>query len=135
MIDLQETIQIKIKHIEELLFKLENKENITITAILQDELKNLKEMCLEYKKTTEDKKVIRKEESSGKTRYYLKDGSVYVTRGKEYRYLYDTKTKIVTYEFDNGQVERTFASGIKEIRKKDGSIIIKSNVNDYDHLC
>lgn len=134
MKNLQETIQDKMVYIEELLSKLENKENIPVTSVLEDELRSLRLLCIEHKKFDEDKKVTKKEESGSKMRYYLKDGSIYVIKKNEYRYLYDAKTKVVTYEFENGQIERTFANGIKEIRKKDGSIIIKDGIKDYEYL-
>ena len=49
----------------------------------------------------------------------------------EYRYLYNFKSKTITYEFENGQIERTFVNGMKEIRKSDGSIVIKTNAKEY----
>ena len=134
MLDLQEEIQIKMKYVEDLLSRLENRENVSVLSILKEEIKNLGTLCKDYNKTRDDKLVIKKEENMGKIRYYLKDGSVYVVKGKEYRYLYDSKTKVVTYEFENGQIERTFFNGIKEIRKNDGTIIIKNGSKDYDYL-
>jgi hypothetical protein len=79
--------------------------------------------------------VVRKEDGRNKTRYYLRDGSIYVIRkGRgSYRYLYDSQTRTVTYEFKNGQVERTFDGGIKEIRRKTGEIVIKCGINDYEY--
>lgn len=134
MNELGEAIQTKMKYIEDLLTKIENNEQVSITTILEAEIKNLRELNQEYQKSRDDKKVVRKEESGSKTRYYLRDGSVYVTKGKEYRYLYDMKTKVVTYEFEGGQIERTFPNGIKEIRQSNGSLIIKNGSKEYDYL-
>lgn len=134
MFDLGHEIHEKMKHIENILSKVENGELVSVVSVLQEEIKTLRNLTEEYKTIIEGKKVMKQEESGTKTRYYLKDGSVYVVKGKEYRYLYDTKTKIVTYQFENGQIERTFENGLKEIRQPDGSITIKSGVKEYDRV-
>lgn len=134
MQDLNKAVMLKMKYVEELLTKLENREAPSITTLLKQEIEQLKEQINEIKTQSEDKKVVGKEESGSKTRYYLKDGSVYVVKRREYKYLYDSKTKVVTYEFDNGQIERTFPSGIKEIRKTDGTVVVKTGSKEFDFL-
>lgn len=129
-----DTIEIKIKYIDELLTKLESGEAPSIISILQKEVKDLKALNEQYQAARTNKKVVRRDENSGKTRYYLNDGSIYVVKNHEYRYLYDADSQTVTYEFANGQIERTFANGIKEIRQKDGSIVIKSSAKDYEYI-
>lgn len=126
------SLLVKINYIEELLSKLENHEAPSIVEIIKKELVCLRKMAEEHRKQSEEKKVIGREDKEGRTRYFLKDGSVYVIKGRKYRYLYDAKSKIVTYEFENGQIERTFESGIKEIRRKDGSIVVKTGEKDYE---
>jgi hypothetical protein len=70
-----------------------------------------------------------------KIRYHLKDGSTYVVnRENKYRYLYDVGTKIITYEFSNGKIERTFPGGLKEIRHPDGTVTIRNGTKDYDFI-
>lgn len=79
--------------------------------------------------------MVHEEHNKGKTRYYLHDGSTYVvSKNNKYKYLYDAKSRIITYEFDNGQIERTFPNGLKEIRYKDGSITIKNGSREYDYI-
>jgi len=134
MLDPREYVELKIKYLDELISKLENKENVSICSVLENEMRILNATVQEYQKEQENKKVINKEETSSKKRYYLKDGSVYVVKGREYRYLYDASTKVVTYEFENGQVERTFPNGLKEIRQKNGCIIIKNGQKEYDYI-
>jgi hypothetical protein len=134
MLDINKTVVLKMKYIEELLTRLENREPPSIIALLKNEMEQLRLQVNVIKSQGEDKKVVGKEETLNKTRYYLKDGSVYVVKGREYKYLYDSKTKVVTYEFDNGQIERTFQNGIKEIRKKDGTVIIKTGPKEFDYL-
>ncbi|KAI4291445.1 hypothetical protein PAPHI01_0719 [Pancytospora philotis] len=129
-----EAIQVKMKYIDELLTKLENKEALTVVAMLHKEIEDLRALNTECQSIKDGKKVVRRDEKCGKSRYYLKDGSVYVVKNHEYRYLYDSKSKVVTYEFANGQVERTFANGLKEIRQRDGSIVIKSSAKDYEYI-
>lgn len=128
----EEEIAARMKYLEELIVRLENKETIDVETLLGHELQTLKQLCEEKIARDESKKVIRKEEKGLKSRYYLSDGSVYVVKGRNYRYLYDSSSKIVTYEFENGQIERTFANGIKEIRRPDGSIIIKDGQAECD---
>lgn len=134
MTDKSKSILEKITYIDNLLGKLENKDIVTINSILQEEIDRLRTQIAEYKLSIENKEVIEKEECPSKIRYYLKDGSVYVVKNKEYKYLYDAATKVVTYEFENGQIERTFESGLKEIRRSDGSIIIKSSPKEFDYV-
>ncbi len=134
MQDMNKAIALKMKYIEELLTKLENRESPSVISILKEEMEQLKQQIMEIKSKNEDKRVVGVEESGNKSRYYLKDGSVYVVKGKEYKYLYDSKSKVVTYEFENGQVERTFQNGMKEIRRRDGSIVIKTSPKDFEYL-
>lgn len=129
-----EAIQYKMKHVDELLTKLESREAPSIVALLQREIEELRALSAQFQQLRDGKKVVRKEERNSKMRYYLKDGSVYVVKSNEYRYLYDARTKVVTYEFENGQVERTFESGLKEIRQQDGSIVVKNGAKDYEYL-
>lgn len=100
---------------------------------LRHELTRLRQLNDEYQIMINTKKVVHTTSSGTKTRYYLKDGSSYVI-GKNYRYLYDANSKSVTYEFDNGQIERTFSNGLKEIRRPDGSIIIRDGPKEYEYL-
>lgn len=134
MADLSQSIQAKMKYIDELITKTENYDAPSIYSILRNEIDLLKSQIAELKASNEDKKVVGKEEKASKTRYYLKDGSVYVVKGREYRYLYDAKSKVVTYEFENGQIERTFDHGLKEIRRRDGTIVIKTGPRDFDYI-
>lgn len=134
MDDAGRSILIKMKYIEELLTKVENHEAPSILTIIKNEIETLKKLAEEHKLKTDEKKVIGKEDKGGRTRYFLKDGSVYVVKGRNYRYLYDSKSKVVTYEFENGQIERTFEAGIKEIRKKDGTIVVKTGQKDYEFM-
>lgn len=129
-----ENIRIKMNYIDSLLSRLENNENVSVITILQDELDCLKKQISEQNQDLLDKTVVGKEEKSLKSRYYLKDGSVYVIKPNEYKYLYDSKSKIVTYVFENGQIERTFDNGIKEIRRKDGTIVIKTSPKEFDYI-
>ncbi|KAI5173825.1 hypothetical protein PAEPH01_2049 [Pancytospora epiphaga] len=126
-----EIIHGRIKYIDEILSRLENKQAPTLLGFLRDEIEQLRTVSTQFQSAKESKKVMRMEEKCGKKRYYLADGSVYVVKEHEYRYLYDACTKVVTYEFSNGQIERTFESGLKEIRRKDGSIVIKGGSGDY----
>lgn len=134
MIEKAELVRAKLDYIDELLTKLESKEAPSIMAVLRHEMEALRALGAECVKARESKTVVRREEKPTMTRYYLKDGSVYAVRAKDYRYLYDAQTKTVVYEFANGQIERTFENGIKEIRKKDGRIIIKNGAKDYDYI-
>lgn len=134
MIDLEDEIHYKMKYIQELFAKIEKREQISAIAILEEEMGILKKLTDKYNKETNGKQVVKKEESATKTRYYLKDGSVYVVKDKHYRYLYDSQTKTITYQFEGGQVERTFPGGLKEIRRKDGTIVIKNGHMDFEHL-
>lgn len=113
--------------------QVESTKKPSIIELLKKEIEKLRELNNEYKNILDSKKVVHKEIEKKKIRYYLQDGSTYVIRDK-YRYLYDAKSKVITYEFDNGQIERSYPSGIKEIRYGDGSIIIKNDNKDYDKL-
>lgn len=104
-----------------------------MTEVLKEEISKLKKLNEQYKVFLSSKNVIHRDKKRDKTRYYLKDGSTYVI-GKNYRYLYDVRTKIITYEFGNGQVERTFSNGLKEIRHSDGTITIKNGEKDYEFI-
>ncbi|KAM0677118.1 hypothetical protein BDAP_002279 [Binucleata daphniae] len=108
---------------------MENK--ASVVDILKEEIKKLKKLNLEYENLLDSKKVMHTDKNKYKTRYFLRDGSTYVV-SKNCRYLYDAKSKIITYEFDNGQIERTFPCGLKEIRHTDGSITIRNGGKDYD---
>ncbi|EQB60201.1 hypothetical protein NAPIS_ORF02207 [Vairimorpha apis BRL 01] len=111
--------------------KIESQKKMSLVEILKNEINKLKELNEQYKEILDSKKVVHKETTKHKTRYFLKDGSTYVVRDK-YRYLYDSKSKIITYEFENGQIEKSFPNGIKEIRYSDGRVIIKNDNKDYD---
>lgn len=113
--------------------QVESNKKPSLVELLKREIEKLKELNNEYKQSLDSKKVIHKEVTKNKVRYYLQDGSTYVIRDK-YRYLYDSKTKVITYEFNNGQIEKSYPSGIKEIRFSDGSIIVKSDNREYDVL-
>lgn len=111
---------------------MDKHKNLSVIDILKDEIIKLKKLNDEYKSLLDTKKVVHKDSMNSKTRYYLKDGSTYVVKHNKYRYLYDAQTKIITYEFYNGQIEKTFPCGIKEIRHPDGSITVKNGAKDYD---
>jgi hypothetical protein len=134
MNDNSNNIRIKMNYIDSLLSKLENNEKVSAITILQDELESLKRQIAEADQDLQEKTVVGKEEKMSKTRYYLRDGSVYVIKGNEYKYLYDSKSKTVTYVFENGQIERTFENGLKEIRRKDGTIVIKTAPKEFDFI-
>ncbi|KAM0675201.1 hypothetical protein GVAV_000853 [Gurleya vavrai] len=122
----------KINFIESLLQKMDQKK-ASVIDILKEEINKLKKLNDEYESFLQSKKVIHTDRNRNKTRYYLQDGSTYVV-SKNCRYLYDSKTKIITYEFENGQVERTFPCGLKEIRHSDGSITIRNGTKDYESI-
>lgn len=115
--------------------EIDKYQQIDVLKILAEEIEDLKRYQEESNKENDNKRVIKSEESLYKTRFYLKDGSTYVCTKKptkNYKYLYDAKTKTVTYEFENGQVERTFECGLKEIRTPDGKIFIKTQNEEYE---
>lgn len=132
--DHSQSIRDRLNYLDSILSKLENSNPITVYGMIKGEIESLKSQIQAYNTTLKSKEVVGKEEKPSKTRYYLKDGSVYVIKGKEYKYLYDANTKIVTYEFANGQIERTFENGIKEIRRKDGTIVIKSGLKEFEFI-
>ncbi|KAH9387028.1 uncharacterized protein NEMAJ01_1924 [Nematocida major] len=123
----------KLSAIDRIIERMKEKKEVTLTEVLKEEIERLKKLNKEYEEVLNRKKVKSKEESGGKVKYTLSDGSVYVVhREKKYKYLYDANTSIVTYEFGNGQIERTFPFGIKEIRTPAGKIVIKSSEKEYD---
>ncbi|EOB15488.1 hypothetical protein NBO_3g0039 [Nosema bombycis CQ1] len=129
---MRQLLKFKLDYINTLMDKIESKKKTSLVDILREEIEKLKKLNSEYKDALDSKKVIHKEVHPNKVRYYLKDGSTYVIRNNKYKYLYDNKTKIMTYEFSNGQIERTMPYGIKEIRYPDGSIVIKSDEKEYE---
>ncbi|KAG0441578.1 Centromere protein J [Dictyocoela muelleri] len=130
---MQTQIKNKIKTIDALIKQMEHKKG-SLIEILRNEIKNLRDLNNEYKKMLEDKKIIHEEKHKNKVRYHLNDGSTYVVSKKGYRYLYDSTTKVIIYEFSNGQIEKSYPMGIKEIRYPDGSICIKCGEKDYDFI-
>lgn len=107
--------------------------NSSLLEVLREEIKRLHSLNEEYEAALKKKTVSHREDRPGKTKYILRDGSLYVVNKKyRYRYLYDSRTNVVTYEFENGQVERTFPGGIKEIRYPDGKLAVKTGERDYD---
>ncbi|KAK1351148.1 hypothetical protein CWI38_0382p0080 [Hamiltosporidium tvaerminnensis] len=127
------SIKEKINSIQALIDKMENKKNFSLIEILKEEIIKLKNLNDQYKSYIDTKKVVHTDSLKNKTRYHLKDGSTYVVnKNGKYRYLYDASTKIITYEFSNGQIEKTFPGGIKEIRYPDGTITIRNGEKDYD---
>jgi hypothetical protein len=131
---MQQAIKQKMECIDALMRRMEENKGLSVVDILKEEVARLRELNEEYKKVLDSKKVVHRDQMQSKTRYYLRDGSTYVVKNNQYRYLYDAKTKVITYEFFNGQVEKTFPAGLKEIRHPDGSITIKSGERDYDYL-
>jgi hypothetical protein len=134
MIFMQQAIKQKIECINTLMKQIDGNRGVSVVDILKEEIAKLRDLNEEYRKILDSKKVVHRDQMQNKTRYYLKDGSTYVVKNNQYRYLYDAKTKIITYEFFNGQVEKTFPTGLKEIRHPDGSITIKSSGKDYDFI-
>ncbi|EIJ88130.1 hypothetical protein NEPAR06_2189 [Nematocida parisii] len=126
----------RLSVIDRLIRKIKEEKEVRVTDILKEEIDRLKRLNTEYEEVLSKKKVKSKEEVKGnKVKYTLSDGSVYVIhKQKKYKYLYDINTSIITYEFENGQIERTFPFGIKEIRMPDGKIVIKSSDKEYDIL-
>ncbi|KAF7683821.1 hypothetical protein TCON_0975 [Astathelohania contejeani] len=132
---MRDVIKEKIALIESLFQKMEKNKNVSLIEILKEEIIKLRALNEDYRLSLSNKKVIATEHKKTKYRYQLKDGSTYVvSKQGKYRYLYDSKTKIMTYEFSNGQVERTFPGGLKEIRYPDGSITIKDGTKDYEYI-
>ncbi|KAF9764804.1 hypothetical protein NGRA_0267 [Nosema granulosis] len=129
---MQEILKSKIDYINKIMNKIETNKRTSLVDILREEIDNLKKLNAEYKSVLDGKKVVHKEVENNKVRYFLKDGSTYVIKKNKYKYLYDNNTKVVTYEFENGQIERTLPCGIKEIRYPDGSITIRSDDKDYE---
>lgn len=134
MIFMQENIKEKIECIDTLMKRIEEKRNVSVVDILKEEILKLRKLNEEYKGFLESKRVVHKDQFHHKTRYYLKDGSTYVVKDNQYRYLYDARTKIITYEFSNGQIEKTFPLGLKEIRHPDGTITIKNGSKDHEYI-
>ncbi|KAF7696527.1 hypothetical protein CDIK_1795 [Cucumispora dikerogammari] len=123
---MKELITQKILTIEEIQKTIDETENYKLLKVFKKEVNILKELIKKYKTEIESKKVIYMQTHEDKQKYYLEDGSVYVN-GDKFKYLYNIKDGSVTYQFNNGQLERTFACGFKEIRYADGSIVIKMN--------
>lgn len=123
----------RMNTVEGLIERMKKREEVSITELLKEEIEKLKRLNEEYEAVLTRKSVCQKEEKQGKIKYTLSDGSIYVVnKRKGYKYLYDSCTSIITYEFENGQVERTFPGGIKEIRASDGRILIKTSEREYD---
>lgn len=123
----------RIRLIDGLIERMRREKEVSIVEILKEEIDKLKRLNEDYESALQRKSVCRKEEAEGKTKYLLSDGSIYVAnRAKGYKYLYDSLTSVVTYEFTNGQIERTFPGGIKEIRSPNGKIVIKTPDKEYD---
>lgn len=134
MLFMQENIKEKIQCIDALMERIGNNKEVSVIDVLKEEIYKLRKLNEEYKGILEAKKVVHKDQLQNKTRYYLKDGSTYVVRNNQYRYLYDAKIKVITYEFCNGQIEKTFPLGLKEIRYPDGTITIKNGPKDHDYI-
>lgn len=125
----------KVEFVDRIIKGMNTSKEGSLIDILKAEIKKLQKLNQEYESVLKRKTVARKEESPGKTKYSLQDGSVYVVnRKRRYKYLYDAATGIITYEFETGQVERTFPGGIKEIRFPDGRVVVKTGEKDYDVL-
>jgi hypothetical protein len=125
----------KVEFIDSIVARMKRGESVSIVGVLKEETRKLQRLNREYEGALKKKSVVNKEDVGDKSRYRLGDGSLYVVnRKKGYRCLYDEATKTVTYEFSNGQVERTFPGGIKEIRCADGRVVVKSGEGDYEVL-
>ncbi|KAI5192173.1 hypothetical protein NECID01_1828 [Nematocida sp. AWRm77] len=130
---MEEVLKEKMERIDSLVMRIKENKEATLVDILKEEIEKLKKLNQEYESVLQKKSVRSKEESPGKTKYTLSDGSIYVVhKAKQYKYLYDAATSVITYEFSNGQVERTFPAGIKEIRGPSGEIIIKLSDKEYE---
>ncbi|KAI5187235.1 hypothetical protein NEHOM01_2031 [Nematocida homosporus] len=123
----------RIKALDGLIDRMKENKEIGLVEILREEIERLRRLNEEYEEVIQRKRVKSKEESEGKVKYWLNDGSVYVVnKDRKYKYLYDKSSGVVTYEFGSGQIERTFPGGIKEIRTADGKIIVKNSEKEYD---
>ncbi|EPR77940.1 T-complex protein 10 [Spraguea lophii 42_110] len=132
---MERNINEKIDLINSLFMQMENKPGVSLIDILKEEITKLKKLNKEYKELIDGKSIVHTEKRTSKTRYHLADGSTYVVdRNNKYRYLYDVKTKIITYEFPNGQVEKSYPVGIKEIRYPDGTIGVRTGNKEYEYL-
>lgn len=134
MMFMLERIKEKTECIDTLMKRMEENRGMSAVDVLREEILKLRRLNEEYRRILDGKRVVHKDQVQSKTRYYLKDGSTYVVKGSQYRYLYDAKTKVITYEFANGQIEKTFPSGLKEIRHPDGSITIKNGARDHEYI-
>ncbi|KAI5179656.1 hypothetical protein NEOKW01_0119 [Nematocida sp. AWRm80] len=131
---MESTLRNKLNSIDNLIALINNKDT-NLLELLRKEINTLKRMNKEYQERLQNKKIKSKEQLQNKIKYTLNDGSIYINNtAKKYKYLYDSKTNIITYEFSNGQIERTFPIGIKEIRTPDGKIVIKTEENEYEIL-
>lgn len=125
----------KMQFIDSVIARMKREEPLSVVGLLKEEIRKLQRLNREYENSLRRKSVLQREETEGKTRYRLGDGSLYVVnRRRGYKCLYDKATGVVTYEFGNGQVERTFPGGIKEIRCPDGRVAVKTGEGDYDIL-
>ncbi|OAG29001.1 hypothetical protein NEDG_01140 [Nematocida displodere] len=130
---MEEVLKEKVKSIDSIIAKMKTHGEHSLVELLKEEIDKLKRLNEEYETQLSNKTVKNKETTATKTKYTLSDGSIYViNKGKNYKYLYDSNTSVITYEFSNGQIERTFPTGIKEIRRTDGKIIIKTSEKEYD---
>lgn len=119
----QEIIEEKIKTIESLI-NLTKTPSLQLLSLIKNEIETLKNLQKNMPKSK--KKVAHTERKLTKTRYHLEDGSTFVTSNDgSYKYFFDATSKSITYEFGNGQIERTFPNGVKEIRYSDGSVYVK----------
>ena len=137
MFELKKVIESKLELIEYLIEQMSKNEVIDALEILKREMDELRKLNEIYIKDQDNKQVVKSEQSLHKTRFYLKDGSTYVVTKrptKNYKYLFDSKTKVITYEFENGQIERTFECGLKEIRTSDGKVFIKTDNSEYEKI-
>lgn len=128
---MKETIQQKINLIEKLKKKIDESQNYQLFDILKKEIDELKFLMKAFKASLQSKRVIYLQKSENKKKYFLEDGSTFVI-GSNCKYLYDTSDNSMTYEFSNGQIEKTFKSGIKEIRYPNGAIAIKYEDKTYE---
>lgn len=130
---MEEVLKEKMERIDSLVMRIKENKETTLMDILKEEIAKLKKLNEEYESVLQRKSVRNKEESETKLKYTLNDGSVYVVhKAKKYKYLYDAASSVITYEFSNGQIERTFPAGIKEIRGPNGEIVIKLSDKEYE---
>jgi len=130
---MEEVLKESVERIDRIIMKIKQNKETSLLDLLKEEIDKLKKLNEEYESVLSRKSIKSKEETNSKIKYRLNDGSIYVVdKLKQFKYLYDSGTGIVTYEFSNGQIERTFPAGIKEIRDANGKIIIKTSEKEYD---